>query len=282
MRIGAELPPVAVGAVGGSGTRVIAGLLRRAGVEMGGDLNAANDNLWFTLLFKRLEVLVAPGDELARLFTLFRARMRGEADLLRQDEACRTLADLAAVARPQHPQLWLARRAESFTGAPVSSAPAAGWGWKEPNTHVVVERLLELDPSLRYVHVMRSGLDMAFSVNRNQLGLWGEVFLGREVAAGPRDALAYWCAVHRRMARIAARFPERVLLFDFDAMCDVPAPEAARLLAFCGHELGGEDLADFAAGVRVPASRGGFRGHGTGDFAPEDLAYVAQLGYPVD
>ena len=45
--------PIAVGGVGGSGTRVIAEILIQLGFYLGKDLNASRDNLWFTLLFKR-------------------------------------------------------------------------------------------------------------------------------------------------------------------------------------------------------------------------------------
>jgi hypothetical protein len=44
---------VAIGGVGGSGTRIVAQLIKDAGFYLGSDLNSANDNLWFTLLFKR-------------------------------------------------------------------------------------------------------------------------------------------------------------------------------------------------------------------------------------
>src|SRR5947207_2715003 len=47
--------PVAVGGVGGSGTRVVAALLREAGVYLGADLNDSLDNLWFRLLFRRAQ-----------------------------------------------------------------------------------------------------------------------------------------------------------------------------------------------------------------------------------
>ena len=43
---------VAVGALGGSGTRVVAQILMQLGVDLGGVLNQPNDNLIFTALFK--------------------------------------------------------------------------------------------------------------------------------------------------------------------------------------------------------------------------------------
>jgi hypothetical protein len=55
--------PVIIGGVGGSGTRLIAQMLKELGFYLGSDLNSANDNLWFTLLFKRIEILSASDEE---------------------------------------------------------------------------------------------------------------------------------------------------------------------------------------------------------------------------
>ena len=43
---------IAIGALGGSGTRAVAQVFLEAGIYMGDDLNRANDNLIFTRLFK--------------------------------------------------------------------------------------------------------------------------------------------------------------------------------------------------------------------------------------
>lgn len=51
------IPPVVIGGVGGSGTRLIAECVKKLGFFIGNDLNDAFDNLWFTLLFKRREIL---------------------------------------------------------------------------------------------------------------------------------------------------------------------------------------------------------------------------------
>ena len=43
---------VAVGALGGSGTRVVAQIISDLGVDIGDNLNYPNDNLIFTALFR--------------------------------------------------------------------------------------------------------------------------------------------------------------------------------------------------------------------------------------
>ena len=53
MNFSPKSPQVAVGGLGGSGTRLIANLLKLHGFYLGTDLNESLDNLWFTLIFKR-------------------------------------------------------------------------------------------------------------------------------------------------------------------------------------------------------------------------------------
>ena len=94
------------------------------------------------------------------------------------------IVGLAAHDRPQHPSSWLRRRVGTLLleGEPWRMS-AKRWGWKEPNTHIVIDRLLRLVPDLKYVHVMRNGLDMCYGPNQNQQNLWGGRFLG------PADAV---------------------------------------------------------------------------------------------
>ncbi len=44
---GVERTPIAVGGIGGSGTRVVAAILKELGIFIGDNLNASNDNLDF-------------------------------------------------------------------------------------------------------------------------------------------------------------------------------------------------------------------------------------------
>jgi len=50
-----------------------------------------------------------------------------------------------------------------------------GWGWKEPNTHIYLEFLSKYFSDLKYIFVIRHGLDMAFSKNQAQLYNWGNL-----------------------------------------------------------------------------------------------------------
>ena len=273
--------PVAIGGVGGSGTRLVAEVLRALGYYMGGDLNEATDNLWFTLLFKRTELWqdVDAGREVRRGFEVFHAAMNGASPLSHAQAAW--VRSLAAVDRPQHDAAWLGLRVESLLAAAGSARAGSGpWGWKEPNTHVLLDRLADAVPELVYVHVMRNGLDMAYSANQNQVKLWGRSFLGVEVVEPtPRTSLDFWCRVHRRVADIGQRMPGRFLLLNYDALCRAPQEGLRTLLRFLGVAVSATTEASLLALVRSPASIGRFRRHALEPFGAEAVAYVKSLGF---
>jgi hypothetical protein len=276
---GCILPPVAVGGIGGSGTRVVAAFFHLLGYYLGDDLNESMDNLWFTLLFKRRSTLLEDISDLRSLLSLFFFRMSGRTTLFAEERAY--ILGLADYDRLQHPRHWLLKRAYSFCDNYSSKLANQPWGWKEPNTHIVIDRILELHPDLRYIHVFRHPLDMAVSPNQNQLQNWGPIFLNRDVTIEPRLSLAYWCATHRRIAKFTRRWPDRIMTIDFDALCVSPDLYCANLANFLEVEVSADVLSSFCNFVIRPKSTGRFRNIQLQQFDPLDLQYLATIGYPL-
>lgn len=279
--------PVGVGGVGGSGTRVVVALLRELGYHIGGDLNESLDNLWFTLLFKRRGMLTGEvtGAQFNRCWEVFEAAMSGTgaAGAGRWDQLPHFLEELARDGRAQAPPEWLAQRAGTLLAALRTDRASGGpWAWKEPNSHLVLARLARRVPGLRFVLVMRNGLDMAWSANQNQPAFWEGLVLPHSPGAPgspQRAALAYWCAAHRRVFSLGQAMGERFHTVNYDRLCAAPAAEIARLLDFLGVETAPDDLARFSRIVQAPASIGRHRSRPLEDFTPADVAYVRALGF---
>ena len=274
--------PVAVGGVGGSGTRLVAELLQAQGFNMGSDLNSERDNLWFTLLFKRPAMLLAPDQEFEWLLQIFVSRMTGK----QFDEVERsTVRDYLArdtFRGAEHISSWRQTRIETFlANDPGRQSGLVRWGWKEPNTHLFASRLLMALPGLRYVHVMRHGLDMAYSSNQNQLRLWGSVLLGRECDIGPRDSLKYWCEVHRRLLPLQERFADRFLLLNYDRLIASPDQEMSRIFHFLGVPIMPDLWPELMPLIKPSESAGRYTKQGLGLFDPEDLDFVRSMGFVV-
>lgn len=273
--------PVAVGGVGGSGTRLVARMLAELGFFLGGDLNESYDNLWFTLLFKRREILKAPDEEIAELVEVFRHAMSGTGPLspARIDLAW----SLAATGRPAHDAEWLQRRAWSLEVQGGERKAKGAWGWKEPNTHVVLPRLELLLPGMKYIHVIRNGLDMAYSSNQSQLLLWGPSLLGVEkIDPCPRLSLRYWHAVHSRVLEHGRTMAGRFLLLSYDKLCADPGKGLKELLDFLDVEPDRATREHLLASIRPPRSMGRFRRHAPSDFDREDVAFARELGFDAD
>jgi len=269
--------PVAIGGVGGSGTRVVATFLHILDYFLGDDLNEAMDNAWFTLLFKRRSILVESESDFRSLVSLFFSRMSGTTALSQAERARIFL--LAGQDRLQHSREWLIERAYSFSNDKTSKRPGQPWCWKEPNTHIVIDRIFTFHPDLRYIHVVRHPLGMAVSNNQNQLQNWGPIFLNRDVAIEPRLSLSYWCAAHRRIMEFMRSWPERTMMIEFDALCAVPDPHCAKIAKFLGTELRDDVLANFRKFVRRPESPRRLTSTELAQYEPTDLAYVAEIGY---
>lgn len=229
--------PIAIGAIGGSGSRVLAQVVHAAGVSLGSNLNSSNDNLEFTTRFKALGIKnVSDVDFTSRLAEF-----------------------------------------ETLSRIEMQQAGKNHWGWKEPNTHIVIDRIFDYYPAMRYVHLLRNGFDMAFSNNQNQPRLWGSDYLGRPISEPPTPAeiLAYFCEVHRRILELASRLHNhsRILIVEYEALCADPESEITRLLDFL--ELTPEvPLEDLSGVVRQPTSIGRGLAFGLDPFEQEDLAYI--------
>jgi hypothetical protein len=273
--------PVAIGGIGGSGTRLVAEIVRNLGCHLGGDLNHALDNLWFTLLFKRVELWSAPvgSEDVGRAVNVFRAAMTGGPPLTPAQVSW--VHALAESDRPQHDRAWLRQRAGSLIAAAAGGTPhQRPWGWKEPNTHVFLDRLAAAVPGLAYIHVVRNGLDMAYSTNDNQLRLWGPMLMGERAAApGPRGMLEYWCLVQRRAAQIGAAMPGRFLMLNYDAFCRAPDDHLPALGRLLGVAIDPSSAAALRSLVRVPGSIGRFKPHGLAHFDPADVEYGRESGF---
>ena len=285
---GAWTGPLVIGGVGGSGTRVVAEMARRLGVSLGEDCNRSVDTLSATLLLRRPawydEQVRDGGAGFATAFAILEGALRGR---LAMTPGVRVfLAGAAADLAGGGPgPTWAAERVARLVGSGTSGRDPGRWGWKEPNSHIYLEALHHhFGDRLRYVHVLRNGLDMAFSDNQWQVRTWGRLF-GVEAGevVSPNASLDYWIRANRRALDLGATLPGGTFLrLDFDALCADPVAGLDRLVGFLGVEPGPEVLAELAAMPERPASTGRWRRADGAAFTDRQLAEVAALGFPVD
>jgi len=161
-----------------------------------------------------------------------------------------------------------------------SKSESRNWGWKEPSTHVVLDRLLKNIPRMKYIHVVRNGLDMAYSENQNQLAWWGGYFLGGEIELSPRNSLRYWCAVHKRVLNIGESMGANFLLLNYDEFCTDPEGGIELLCDFLAVNDDRAAIQSQLLGlIDTPNSMGRYKNRDISAFDKKDVEYVEQLGF---
>lgn len=276
-----DASPIIIGGLGGSGTRLVVNLLRKMGVHFGGELNDSLDNLWFSLLFVRRTILLKSDEEVSKLAWAFANAMRHGVEV--SDELKTMLSSAASLDRtPVIPREHLQRALDSMLSVPSGDRRHEHWGWKEPNSHILLPQLDRCFPEMRFVFVVRNGLDMAFSDNINQMRyFWGDLMLEGDTEPTPANLLRYWVACHKRMQGFRQRMGHRLHFLSFDRLCTDPEGELEALREFAAIQISKKALAELATTVRPPPTTGRFRGRDLSQFDPADIEFVRQMGFDV-
>lgn len=212
--------PVAIGGLGGSGTRMFARLLQLNGYYLGGDLNEAIDNLWFTLLFKRRSALLMQTEDFNDLMDIFISVMSGDGCTSIIGSAEKYMS--AVQDRLFHDGDWLGHRLVSLISAAQTRRNSCAWGWKEPNTHIFIEKFLARNKNIKYIHVLRNPYYMVGSKNQNQLMNWGGMFFDMDIEISERNSLAFWVKTHQRIIRLQKTYPHRIKIMWYEDLVDDP------------------------------------------------------------
>ena len=278
-------PIIAIGALGGSGTRAFAQILQEAGLFIGDELNESLDNLLFTRLFKDPKWHDRVSERgINRRLQIFIKIMQGE--------GLNTFESLMLRNALRHNSTYPTGKEElkkySFSYLKKSATTQhKRWGWKEPNTQIFVESLLTSMPKLVYIHVLRHGLDMAFSSNTRQLQNWGHLYgialtgteSENEVA---QKQLDYWIASTKRIVALQEKFPKRIHLFKLEELCAKPT-DTINLLLKISRLKTNKDIGENLAKIPVlPASSNRYKSKDLGCFSKGQLDFVASMGYAIE
>ena len=223
-----ERLPNTIGATGGSGTRVVARIVREGGMFIGTNLNQYEDALDFAGFSDRwINTFVSSNSDLA------------PTDWEEMNDDLESVVATHVLERPD----------------------GMLWGWKEPRSIYLLPFYHRVMPSLRFLHFIRDGRDMAFSENQNQLVKHGGAVLD-ETELGwrkPVQSIALWTRVNVRAADYGEQeMGDQYLRVSFEELCTDPAPTVERIYTFFGLE--GDSTRVAQDEVRPPDTLGRWRG----------------------
>ena len=259
----------AIGALGGSGTRALAKILSSLGYYIGSSLNSRSDNLFFTQIFKNPEwYKTASKEEIYEKLKLFQFYM--EHNLT-----------------PPKVEFELRESINSYLEEITESNKVrSSWAWKEPNTQIYIEEVLTVFPKLKYIHLLRNGLDMAFSRNKHQLINWGFKY-NIHLTGTESDSemsvkqLDYWIRSTKDVLRKSELFKNRFLLIDHTQLCFQPQIEIDRLLEFMEETVSPEKRKELYALPSIPTSYNRYKDMDISIFREDQINDLKELGYTI-
>jgi hypothetical protein len=225
--------PVLIGGVGGSGTRVVARILAKAGFFIGAKLNYAEDS----------EPIMDFLNAWLRPYLSFGGSL--------PDQSARSSAD----------DFWQAI-ADHRQGIESADHP---WAIKVPRSFLMLPYWRQKFPELLFIHVIRNGLDMAYSADTNQLEMFQAIVLSEKEQELPLAlrAMAYWRTVNLKTATIAeALLGSHYFLLRFEDLCHKPQSRIERLAEFVGTPI---DLGDAIRQIVPPPTINRWRARPTAE-----------------
>lgn len=245
------------------------------GYYFGKELNESNDNLWFMLLFKRLNIFELSEEELIKTLNILITALSKKGMLSEEQKS--TVNEISKIERNFYNKKGFIKLAGSLTQN-CNKHDVQKWGWKEPNSHVVIEQIRKSIPEMKYIHVIRNGLDMAFSENQNQLRLWGSLFLD-DSEINPKNSLKFWCLVHKKLLDYSQSMGENFLLLNFDDFCGNPIQGLQKLENFINIKFKPKQKQHILGLIKPLKSVDRYKDYDLSVFDAEDLDYVKELGF---
>lgn len=222
----------------GSGTRVVAAILQESGISLGNDLNKMLDNLFFSrpLNYPRMQQ-PENRDKVVALLPVFEKWMAGKAlsgselrlylDCSRQN---------AAIKRRTLKLLQL--RLKNLGRRIFKAKPQSVFSWKEPVNQILLPVLAAYFSELKYIHVFKQGLNMAYTNHTAIIETWGD-FHGikspENKALIPAAMLEFWIKTQGEVLHFAQHnMPGRILFVSLEKLCEDPENECKRIVEFAG------------------------------------------------
>ncbi len=299
-----NISPLVIGAVGGSGTRLITQILQTAGYYMGemsgsDQKDGALDSLWFNFLLRRPAWFAKNHEQHPEKIrqglsilekVMLGAPVRTKKDLIFMTAALKNYRHFRKK-KDKLIHLFSAIHGtrilkNSFLGYKTDRSDAIGWGWKDPASHAFLPYLADYFPNLRYVHVIRHGLDMAYSHNQYQSTFWAKAFNlkpARTPDEVPKISLNYWIQTNQKAANLAnEKLKDRFLVVKYEDICLQPQQTIQKLLEFASVPPEKVDIEKFSAMIKASPNIGRYKAQDLSIFSAEEIQAVKDLGYEVE
>jgi hypothetical protein len=275
---------IAIGALGGSGTRVVAEIISQLGVYIGDDLNNSVDNLLYTRLFKNINWYKnATPKERDKRHLIFEKCMTGKKlsfnEKVELFKASKSNIHVKS-SNKYYKNIFLGEQK-------LNKNDNEHWGWKEPNCHIYMEDIHRVFKNIKYIYVIRHGLDMAYSKNIQQLENWGFLYnLELKESDGKGEIavkqLEYWIKSSEKAIQTGNDlFKENFYILNHQNLSLNPSEEIDKLVNFLGVSTT-ETIYNQVVGLpKIPATNERYKKENLNIFSKNQIEKVESFGFSI-
>jgi hypothetical protein len=275
--------PVVVGGCGGSGTRVVAEILARAGMHIGYDLNRSNDDLLFTYLFKHpyrfADIQLQSNSLVEQLLKIHHRMISGQLPKGLNNWGLYFKAGWDHMnKRVYYGSRWVFNRWKQIRKM-KRPKHLTTWGWKEPHTIFFLPNIQNYYKNARFILVLRNGLDMAYTKNIQQMVCWGRRYQIDGSDLSPNNKFDYWYRSNQTTINLVKEhYSGNFLVLKLEDLWFEKDEKIKQLLVFAG--LGSiNPPAEIWNIPKIPASSGRYREQDTSWVDKGVLRKLAEFGY---
>lgn len=241
-------PPVIIGAIPGSGTRVLYKICTDSGIFMGSNLSHANDALDFYDFFD----------------TWIDTWLYQKINQLSDDKKTKMVQDFRLCV------------AKHLANIPNENSR---WGAKNPRSIHLLSFYHEIYAGLKFIHIVRDGRDMIYANNDLSVIEHGSTILKRKLVE-PIDKLHVWSIVNLEAALYGERkLKKNYLRIRFEDMCTNPENTVKTIINFL--DLPASDTKNITSSIKTPETVGRWKKHATdlSGITSLDLMALDYFGY---
>lgn len=270
--------PIVIGGIGGSGMRVLVLIFEKLNIYMGrGHLDETLDDTYYTFIFKRQIKLSS--EQFKQYLQIYLSLHLGAFESTKKN-----ISLINKIYKMKTPQVNSCDKHKIYEqikagGTQIISPGTVKWGWKEPNSYVYLDKLIKYLPNIKYIHVMRNGLDMVFNCNQNQVMFWENH--SREKLT-PSIILNYWVNTQKRMKNLRKKYPKNILIISYEEFCERPEEFLRKIFKFIEvGEVSAEKIKYYATFVTPVPGINIYKNYPSSIFTDKQKNIVRSYGYKI-
>ena len=91
--------------------------------------------------------------------------------------------------------------------------------------------------------------------------------------------LHYWTKIHKKIFKLQKKYPDNILIIDYDMFCLKPDKYIPKLLKFLNFKSNDDIISEIKSLIKIPSTMDRYKNNDITQFNNEDLEFIKKLGY---